>query len=332
MSSIPPPSTADAQAPIALGIDIGGTSAKAALLQGATRLWSSRSKTFARPDRAELIGAVRDLLAGAPRAPIAQLAAIGVCAPGLVDPLTGLITKAVNVPGLVGLAPADLARRALLGAADKTFIHACTDAHAAACDVVHSDPFAPKLRDPGPGRVLAISIGTGVGACVLDPSALAPDDASSLTWSPLIVSGRGPGHLGQLDVTVQDSAPIPIGPDGGRGSLEAYIGLPALRARYGPDLGLVLERARWTVTDPPLAALVKALRISHAIYRPRHTVLLGGVGIRLAGLVPALHAAVRDGLTNLAQPDWTLSSGTSDHHAALGAARLALTHAISKHA
>jgi hypothetical protein len=45
----------------------------------------------------------------------------------------------------------------------------------------------------------------------------------------LHVSGESPGHFGQLDVSLETDPPI--GPDGGAGSLEAYIGTAALIAR-----------------------------------------------------------------------------------------------------
>ncbi len=57
-----------------------------------------------------------------------------------------------------------------------------------------------------------ISLGSGVGMSVLDDGV------------PLAVDENSPGHLGQINVSL-DSNP-PIGPDGGAGGLEAYIGAP----------------------------------------------------------------------------------------------------------
>jgi len=68
---------------------------------------------------------------------------------------------------------------------------------------------------------------------------------------------------------------------------------------------------------------VRAIRIAHAIYRPQHICLTGGVGIRLAGLVGQIKARVETGLTRVAREGWTLSVGESDYHAACGAARWA---------
>jgi hypothetical protein len=122
-----------------------------------------------------------------------------------------------------------------------------------------------------------------------------------------------------LDVSLEGE-PV-IGPDGGAGSLEGYLGAGALRKRYGPDLYKAFEQMK--PGDAPIRALARAIRIGHAIYRPHHVVLAGGLGIRLGHLLPALYALVETNLTDLARPDWTLTVGDSDFHAAAGAARLA---------
>ncbi len=69
--------------------------------------------------------------------------------------------------------------------------------------------------------------------------------------------------------------------------------------------------------------MAKAIRICHAIYRPHHIVLAGGLGIRLGRVLPALQQLVQLDLTRIARPGWTLSTGSSDFHAACGAARMA---------
>ena len=125
------------------------------------------------------------------------------------------------------------------------------------------------------------------------------------------VSGETPGHFGQLDASL-DGDP-PVGPDGGAGSLEAYIGAAA-----GVDWNSV------EVGAPAVRAIVSAIRIGHAIYRPQHVGLAGGVGIRLGRLLSGIKAAADDKLTRVARVGWTLFAGDSDYHAACGAARFAL--------
>ena len=54
---------------LTLGIDIGGTSIKGALMEGEREVWTGRSGEYARPDRKELEdaleGLVREIPAGA---------------------------------------------------------------------------------------------------------------------------------------------------------------------------------------------------------------------------------------------------------------------------
>lgn len=284
----------------ALGIDIGGTSVKASLLRGPTSSWECMATHNNTPD-----GLTRALasIADSYDPLIANVAAVGVCLPGLYDAGRDCLVRAVNLPGLVGVALTPLVTRALRLPMP---ISVRSDALAAGID-----DYADRELS---GRLLALSLGTGVGAIVLDamtPLKVSPPDA------PL-----SSGHLGQMDVSL--SADASVGPDGGRGSLEAYIGAPALLARLG-DLHTALPGL--TADDPAVRALVKALRISHAIYRPDHVSLLGGIGLGLAHLVPAIHAAVNDGLTSMARPHWTLTPARHAFHAARGAARLALLEA-----
>ncbi|NJM75864.1 MAG: hypothetical protein HC852_08885 [Acaryochloridaceae cyanobacterium RU_4_10] len=136
--------------------------------------------------------------------------------------------------------------------------------------------------------------------CVLDDGA------------PLRITDGGSGHIGQIDVSLTSDAPI--GPDGGRGGLEAYLGVRAIISHGS------IERA-FEKDAAPTLALARAIRIAHAIYRPNQIVLLGGIGIRIPSLEP-IEAAVREHLTTIAHPRWHLLRGDDDHHAARGAARL----------
>jgi hypothetical protein len=92
--------------------------------------------------------------------------------------------------------------------------------------------------------------------------------------------------------------------------LEAYVGAAA---------GVDWERVGGG--DPAVRALVRAIRIGHAIYRPMHVALAGGVGIRLGRLLVEMRAAVEKDLTRVARAGWTLFVGENDFHAACGAAR-----------
>jgi glucokinase len=156
--------------------------------------------------------------------------------------------------------------------------------------------------------LLAMALGTGIGVAVLDDG------------KPLLVEGQSPGHFGQIDVSIPGEKVV--GPDGGAGGLEGYLGVAALRERYGRDASAAL--AKFTGEEPAMLALVRAIRIAHAIYRPDHVVLCGGIGIRLKNLVSTLKAKVETNLTSLARPNWTLTTGDDNFHAARGAAMLAI--------
>lgn len=294
-----PSSSSPTSGSLTLGIDIGGTSVKCVMLRAGEVVHTGRSRAYDRPSAEGVAAAIRE---AAPAGQGGRIGVIGLCVPGLTDPARRVVTRSLNLPGLEGASLDALLTHALsLDAHAPGLLRLCTDAHAAA----HDFWFSTGRR---PGRLLALSLGTGVGAAVLD------DDR------PLVVSGQGPGHIGAIDVSGGDPAP-PMARDGAIGTLEAYIGLPALVARLGPQPADALGRQE--VDRPPLEALVRALRIAHAIYRPTRIALLGGVGRALAGHIGGIRAAVVSGLTTLAHPDWTLEAGTTDLHAALGAARLA---------
>lgn len=276
-----------------LGIDIGGTSAKLALLDGDETLWTGQSAFYARPDDAAIVDALRDAATGHE---IGAIGRVGICVPGLLDEAKTRVTLSVNVPGLMARPIAAFVRAAFGDGVPEPRVQ--NDAISCATDVVRALNLA--------GRVLVLALGTGVGAAVLDDGV------------PLRVDGDSPGHLGQIDVSLDDHAPI--GPDGGAGSLEGYLGVPAIRRDYG-DVNAAIER--WTDRDPPLRALARTIRIAHAMYRPNHIVLAGGVGVRLRAKLDVIRSLVNDRLTRVARSDWTLASALDDFHAARGAARLA---------
>jgi glucokinase len=279
---------------LSLGIDIGGTSTKVVARRGNQLLWTGQSKFYVNPDKSGLIHAIRSAVAGR----VKVVDRVGMCVPGLFDVKTRRVTQSVNVPGLNHLSLEGLIEEAL-GERPKKKMAILNDAVATAHDLWRSRGLS--------GRLLVWALGTGVGAAVLDDGV------------PLSVEGISPGHLGQIDVSLDDAAPL--GPDGGAGGLEGYIGAGALMQNYGPDIPAALDR--FDGSEPPLRALVRAIRIAHAIYRPQHIVLCGGIGIRLHRLIPVLRRMIDHRLTSVARPDWTFSTGDSDFHAAQGAASVA---------
>jgi predicted NBD/HSP70 family sugar kinase len=277
-----------------LGIDIGGTSVKLAMLRDGRVEWTGQSAFYARPTTQQLVEALKD----AARGRIGATEVAGLCVPGRLDAAARVITLSVNVPGLMNVKLDDLIARAF-GEAVKR-IEIINDAVAAAYDLYA----LRRMR----GRLVSIALGTGVGMAVLDDG------------KPLFIEGASPGHIGQVDVSV--SGDDVIGPDGGAGSLEGYIGVPALVGRYG-SVEKFLASAK--ATDGSLMALVRAIRICHAIYRPQQVALVGGVGTRMTRMIDVIKRAVDTNLTSVADKTWGLTTGEHDFHAAAGAARLAVT-------
>ena len=279
-----------------LGIDIGGGSVKVACLDSGQMVWSGQSAGYSKPNSAQLIAAIGGAMGG--RITTSEPIIAGVCAPGVLDLSKRIITRAVNVPGLLEMTLDELVRRAIGENAKLNWIG--SDAVAAALDAARVNGLQ--------GRVFSLAIGTGVGAAVLDDG------------KPLLVSGHSPGHWGQVDVSLGDEEVI--GPDGGAGGLEGYIGSAALRKRFGTD-DLAGPVAKMAGDAAPVRALVRAIRIGHAIYRPEHVLLLGGIGIHLAHLFAEIREQVNRNLTSVARGGWTLNFGKDTWHAARGAGLLA---------
>jgi predicted NBD/HSP70 family sugar kinase len=278
-----------------LGVDIGGSSVKAAVWFQGHCVRTGQSPFYANPTADQLRASIHGAVGSVGEL---EVSSVGLCAPGLFDCDRRVITFAVNLPALAGLSLDQLVPQALgLDGERPTTIS--NDATAAAYDIF-------KLRRLT-GRLLVLSLGTGVGASVLDAGV------------PLLVEGDSPGHIGQIDVSIAGFEAL--GPDGGAGGLEGYIGVPALKRLYGPDIAATLEK--FTGDEPAIHALIRALRICHAIYRPHHVYLCGGVGIRLRRLLPIIRERTGYRLTTLSHPNWTLDCGTDNYHAARGAAQLA---------
>ena len=281
-----------------LGIDVGGSSVKLALIgdDGQT-LWQTQSDTYAQPTREQLAAVIRTAVGGRFEAG----GAVGICVPGTRDLVTRTVVQSVNLPALNGLRLDDLVADALGGAgARPARVEIMTDANATGVDIYTAN----KLT----GRLCSIAIGTGIGAAVIDPGGV-----------PLFVDGESPGHIGQMDVSIEGE-PV-IGPDGGAGSLEGYLGAPAITKRYGPDMAKNL--ANFGPHDPPMKALARAIRICHAMYCPHHVALTGGIGIRMKHLLPTIRRMVETHLTRIARPGWTMICGSDEFHAAKGAAKFA---------
>jgi glucokinase len=187
-----------------VGLDVGGTYLKAALLDAQGALVEKRRYPIRKDSAASILAqfaeAVRDL-AGAE--PVRTVRAIGIGLPGIVD-RAARVRVAPNVPVLNGLAVGEEVR-ARTGVA----AFAENDANVAA--------LAEAYRGAGRGadNVLVVTLGTGVGGGVVLKRRL---------WT-----GTG-GYAGEIGHIQVDQAGVRCG-CGSWGCLETLVGVPSWERR-----------------------------------------------------------------------------------------------------
>jgi glucokinase len=285
-----------------LGIDIGGSSVKLALVSDGNEPHTLRGEPHEMPTLEELTSRIRSvfaLLLDQSGLSKDDVGLIGVSVAGPMDK-NGVLEGAANLPGLVGVSIPDWTEETLgLGVP----VIPATDANsAAACE---------HRRKPMPGRTLYLSLGTGVGGAVLDDG------------RPVIITRGTSGHFGHMDVSGGEPD-APTTPGAGRGALEAYIGFRTLEAGGVPFTSD--DRFEHPTMKRALAALSRGIRILLALYRPDHIVLLGGTVEIYRPALDQVKAMAEDGVTKAAPTKWTLSVGQADNFAAaIGTATLAVT-------
>ncbi len=282
-----------------LGIDIGGSSVKMALVQGVEQPYTLRGDPHEMPSFEVLSDSIRysfDALMKQAGLDRGDVSSVGVSIAGPMDS-EGVIEMAANVPALAGVSIPNWIEDTLkLGVP----VTAATDANAAAA--------CEHRRNPMPGRSLYLSLGTGVGGAVLDDG------------RPVIITRGTSGHFGHMDVSGGDPD-APVTPGAGRGALEAYIGFRTLEAAGVPFESE--DRFAHPTMKRALTALASGIRILLAMYRPDHIVLVGGTVNIFAPALDRVEAMANDGVTRAAPAKWTLSVGQSDNFAAaIGAATL----------
>ena len=198
------------------GIDLGGTKIQAVVVdERHVVLGQARAATPTRGGPADVTGAIvaamRAAAAAAGLDP-AQLAHVGVGAPGTVDAAGGTVSSARNLPGWAGSYP--LARQ--LHEALGTPVALGNDVQVA------TDAEAALGAGRGHGSMLGVFWGTGVGGGIV------------LDGKPWVGRG-GAAEIGHVVVKV-DGAQCPCGR---RGCMEAYAGRNALEAhaRVAHDKG-----------------------------------------------------------------------------------------------
>jgi predicted NBD/HSP70 family sugar kinase len=226
----------------AVGIDIGGTSVRAALVNDRGHILTARRAATANDgDPKQLAETLTRLVAEVSTQAPATAQTVGVALPGIRDTDTDVMERAVNLPRLEGVNVRELLERAL-----HRPVHLEIDVNAAAWAQW-------RAVTPLPRRFAYLSVGTGIGGGVI------------LNGEIVRHTHGGAGHFGHLIV---DTAPdAPICGCGARGCLEAIASRPPSAAAGVWD--------EWA-TKAANALAVGLLQIAH-LYAPDTLTLGGGV-------------------------------------------------------
>ena len=274
-----------------VGIDIGGTSVRAALVDDSGHiLAATRAPTPAGGDPEQLAETLARLVTEISGQAAVTVPTIGVALPGIRDAETGVMQRAVNLPRLEGVNVRELLERAL-----RRPVYLETDVNAAGWAQW-------RASAPLPRRFVYLSLGTGVGGCVI------------LDGEIVRHTHDGAGHFGHL---VVDTAPnAPSCGCGGRGCLEAITSRPPSAEAAARD--------EWT-TKAANALALGLLHIAH-LYAPDTIVLGGGVVEHHPELVPRTQSAFDVLRTTLAPEQMNIQTAPlpTDRAGVTGAALLAL--------
>jgi glucokinase len=284
-----------AQRDLVIGVDVGGTTVKAALLDSDGLEYGHSERTTPRQlgtDAviATIIRAIVELQARVPEA--ARLRAVGLVVPGVVDAPQGIAVYAANI----GWQRLPL-RKLVAEAVDLPV-------------VLDHDVRAAGLAELawGGGRglqeMLFVALGTGVAAAVITRGRVSAG-----------ATGRA-GELGHLPVFPEGE----LCACGQRGCTETYASGPALSRRYGAASGMsdvpakdVIRRAgageavAEGVFNDAITALGRALVNYVLLMDPEVILIGGGMAASGAALLQPLTREVQAGLAWRAAP--TITNG-----------------------
>jgi glucokinase len=280
---------------LVIGVDVGGTTVKAALLDSDGREHGRSERPTLRyvgPDSivATIIDAVVELQRHLPEA--GRLRAVGLVVPGVVDAQHGIAVYATN------LGWRDLPIRQLV--AEAVGLPVILDHDVRAAGLAELELGAGR----GAHEMLFVALGTGIAAAVI-------------TGGQLATGATGmAGELGHL----------PVFPDGEwcacgqRGCTETYASGAALARRYSAVSGIsgvsaseVLSRASagedlaQRIFSDAVTALGRALVNYILIMDPEMIIIGGGLADSGAALLDPLTSEVQDGLAWRSAP--TISGG-----------------------
>jgi glucokinase len=311
------------------GIDLGGTKIEAVVVDsGNNVLGSARRPTPTEGGPPDVAGALVEALGEAARAAGFEphaLRGVGVGSPGIVDPETGTVASARNLPGWEDTFPLGATLAAKLGTevAVGNDVQVATDAEF-------------KLGAGKPYEsLLGVFWGTGVGGGLI------------LAGKPWLGRG-GAGEIGHTVVKL-GGADCPCGR---QGCLEAYAGRAAMEATARrhvekgrrTDLFKLMEehgRTRLTsgiwaralerrdklaieIIDRAVGALGAGIASAVNLLDVEAVVIGGGVGVRLGQpYIDRISAAMHPHLFNDTRPPGVRVAALGDLSGAIGAALLA---------
>lgn len=315
---------------ITVGVDVGGTKIQSAAMRAKKVVGSARMATplTGAEDVSEAIGdAVTKALADA-GAQLSDLTAVGIGAPGTIDPEAGTVSSSPNLPGFQGLEAVPLGAmvsQALGGVPVKLD------------NDVRVAILGEWKRGAGRGyrHLLGVWVGTGVGG--------------GLVLDGALYEGQGAaGEIGHMIVKPGGR----VCSDGRRGHLEAYAGRGQMEAHarhlvkegHKTELFDIMERKGRTrlssgvwaaalekkgkmaveLVDDAVRALAVALASVQNLLALEAIVIGGGLGDRLG---PPFVGRIREEMQPLLfvpdHPPTLLSSEFGDLAGAVGAAVLA---------
>lgn len=318
------------------GIDLGGTKIEAVIVDDDSQvLGSARHPTpqTGGPEAvaAELDGTLREAAAEAKTEP-AELIGVGIGSPGVVDPKTGAVSSARNLPDWNG----SFALATTLSSSLGTRVRVGNDVQVA----TNAEFELGAAREYS--SLLGVFWGTGVGGGII------------LAGKPWLGRG-GAGEIGHM-VIKQNGAKCPCGR---RGCLEAYAGRASMeaRARKRAKKGektklfkLMEERGRTRLTsgiwqraldhhdklakdifDEAIAALGAGIASAVNLLDVEAVIIGGGLGVRFGQpLADRIADAMQPHLFHDSEPPTVRVAALGDLGGAIGAALLARTRAGDK--
>jgi glucokinase len=228
--------TVDSPLTFALGVDIGGTKVAAGLVDtNGTILFQTREAMPARGSAAEGFGAVQSAIeavfAARPEAR-ASLTGIGICAPGPLDPVTGVILNPPNVP--------------------------CWRNFPLAAEVQRVIGFSARVDNDGNAAALAEAIwGAGVGYRNVFYATLGTGIGTGIVFDGRIYHGRTGSAAEGGHVAIDHNGPK-CG-CGKRGCVEALCSGPAIARRAKERLAKVQQAGSHHAESPRAESKMLAL-------------------------------------------------------------------------